>query len=385
MKIIKTSLKVLLVVCLLLIAACTINNQLGNCAVKGHVQGLGTILGFVTGGSNNFDESFFKLILIVDGSFSFKAALNQPGGGRIFTPDMFFKLKSGRYQWMRSRVISFDINPQEHIVIEGKLKPYFIDYRITGNELAEQASVFRQKYGYLLDKETRLALAIDSLTTNRAKQHSIDSTTAEFDQLRERYNAERVKYAISHPSLAIAASYLQMQPEDTIKKYFPRLSDHIKSSPIGRSLQQRIAVLEIVAPGKAAPLFTARTAEGKTFALERLRGKYVLLDFWGSWCGPCLSGFPQMKARHRSHKDRLTIVGIACRDNKAAWLKAIQEQELPWTQLLDSPEAALANQYGVSAYPTKILIDPQGTLLYITKGEDIGFYKVVDQIVNNAK
>ncbi|GAB3757952.1 hypothetical protein [Spirosoma pomorum] len=129
MKIIKKSLKLLLVVCLLLITACATNNQLGNCAVKGHVQGLGTTLGFVTGGSNNFDESFFKLILIVDGSFSFKAVLNQPGGGRIFTPNMFFKLKSGRYQWMRSRVISFDINPQEHIVVEGKLKPYLIDYK----------------------------------------------------------------------------------------------------------------------------------------------------------------------------------------------------------------------------------------------------------------
>ncbi|GAB3766377.1 TlpA family protein disulfide reductase [Spirosoma pomorum] len=257
--------------------------------------------------------------------------------------------------------------------------------KIAGNELAEQASVFRQKYGYLLDKETRLALTIDSLSTNRAKQHSIDSTTAEFDQLRKHYNAERVKYAISHPSLAIAASYLQMQPEDTIKKYFPGLSDQIKSSPVGKSLQQRIAVLATVAPGKAAPLFTARTAEGKTFALETLRGKYVLLDFWGSWCGPCLSGFPQMKARHSNYKDRLTIVGIACRDNKAAWLKAIKEQELPWTQLLDSPDAALANRYGVSAYPTKILIDPQGTLLQITKGEDIGFYKAVDQIVSNAK
>lgn len=227
MRKLKITLLVLMTIGFLLVIACEINNHVGNCQIEGNIQGLGTTLALVTGGSDTYSEMFYKVILIRNGSFSFKASLSQPGGGRIISRNMFFKLKSGKLQWMRSRILDFHLNPNEHILINGNMKPFSIDYSVSGNRLSEQHSQFRKENVSLLEKETQLAIALDSLANSKAPTSRIESTNRAFDQVREHYNYQRLLYAKHYPSLAIAAIYLQSQPEDTIRKYFPLLTDKV--------------------------------------------------------------------------------------------------------------------------------------------------------------
>lgn len=379
-KILRITLCTLLSLVLLLIIISTINNRIGNCKVEGNIKGLGTTIALVTGGSNSYKKNFFKLILVWNGKFSFNANLGEPGGGRIISRNMFFKRASGQSLWMRSKIIDFSINPNEHISIEGEMNQYSINYAVKGNILSEQASQFRKQNISILERETQTRLLLDKLTYEDASKQIIDTTNAEFDKIRESYNNKRLEYAKANPSYEIAATYLQSQNKDSILKYFPLLTEKVKMTEQGKLLQERIKAWTQVEVGKPVPAFSSTTIDGKTFNLPDLKGKFIVLDFWGSWCGPCVSGFPKMKEYYNKYRNKFEFVGIACRDNEADWKKAVQKYGLQWTQILNNEKYNLNTKYSVEGYPTKILIDKEGNLVQIFNGESVEFYQKLDEL-----
>ena len=134
--------------------------------------------------------------------------------------------------------------------------------------------------------------------------------------------------------------------------------------------------------GVQAPDFTAKKVDGTTFTLSSLQGKYVVLDFWGSWCKWCIKGFPDMKTAYAKHKDKVEFVGIACRDTEAKWKAATEKYELPWISVLNPADNDLVKVYDVKGFPTKIVLDPQGKIAKIILGEDPAFYTYLDTVLN---
>ena len=119
---------------------------------------------------------------------------------------------------------------------------------------------------------------------------------------------------------------------------------------------------EAMKPGNPAPEFTLKDLDGKNFDLSSLRGKYVVLDFWGSWCGWCIKGIPEMKKAYEKYKGKIEFVGIDCNDTEDKWKKAVAEHQLPWINVRNIGEPDVAVMYGVSGYPTKYVIDPEGKI-----------------------
>ena len=132
--------------------------------------------------------------------------------------------------------------------------------------------------------------------------------------------------------------------------------------------------------GLEAPVFTLNDLEGKPLALTSLRGKYVILDFWGSWCVWCIKGFPQMKEYYQKYKGKFEILGIDCNDTEDKWKAAVKKHELPWLHVYCPKESTLLTDYGITGFPTKIIIGPDGKIFKTIIGEDPSFYTLLDDL-----
>lgn len=132
-----------------------------------------------------------------------------------------------------------------------------------------------------------------------------------------------------------------------------------------------------------APNFTFKNLDGKEVSLSDFKGKWVILDFWGGWCPWCIKGFPQLKEAYAKYKPELEIIGIDCNESEDAWRKAVAKYELPWVQVYNpnqSGEGVLAD-YGVTGFPTKAIINPEGKIANITVGEDPSFFETLSNLI----
>ncbi len=142
-----------------------------------------------------------------------------------------------------------------------------------------------------------------------------------------------------------------------------------------------IAAIGANAQVRKAPDFTLPDANGEMVSLSSLRGQWVVLDFWGSWCGWCIKGIPQMKENYGELKSKVCFVGLAIGDTKETWLKSLKKHEMPWINLWENPEIdrnnSVATLYGVRGFPTKLIINPDGYIVNTTVGEDPEFYNIL--------
>ena len=137
-----------------------------------------------------------------------------------------------------------------------------------------------------------------------------------------------------------------------------------------------------IAEGQDAPEFTLPGLDGKTLKLSDLRGKYVVLDFWGSWCANCIKGFPEMAVYYEKYKDKMEILGVDCNDTEARWKAAVEKHKMPWKQIRQSKEGdQVTVMYGVKAFPTKVIINPEGKIAKVVVGEDPAFYTILDELL----
>ncbi|MBK6477110.1 MAG: TlpA family protein disulfide reductase [Saprospiraceae bacterium] len=128
---------------------------------------------------------------------------------------------------------------------------------------------------------------------------------------------------------------------------------------------------------QTSPPILTDLADGTPFDLSSLAGKYVLVDFWGSWCGPCRKESPALKTFYKDWNEvifkdgqGLEILSIAIEPNREAWVQAMQEEQFPWPLHileLNQFNSPLVKSFGVREIPTKILLDPQQTIIAVDK------------------
>lgn len=155
-------------------------------------------------------------------------------------------------------------------------------------------------------------------------------------------------------------------PLDQLKTIRAKFAPELNATPYLQDLDKIIATLENIQIGKVAPEFALPDTAGVSVSLSSFRGKYVLLDFWASWCPPCRRENPNVVATYNRFKDKnFTVVGISLDEDKSKWLQAISDDNLTWTHLSDLKywDSEVAELYGVRAIPSNVLLDPEGVII----------------------
>ncbi|SIO41827.1 TlpA family protein disulfide reductase [Chitinophaga niabensis] len=306
--------------------------------------------------------------VMVDGNFEFKVPFEKP-----FLP--LFYTEYDRY--VKRMYTPFPVlveQPGEVILSDGDITKGMGSFKVSGLKSASEYNELRQQQAEVYKKVNDQITAKFGSTWYDRK----NPKATEIGEEREKLTAVEMagllnSFISTHPdsyasALALSMGRSSLKTAD-MEKLYKLLSAKTKQTEEAKNVADYLNGLKSSAIGSTVKDFALTTPDEKLFSFSSLKGKYVMIDFWASWCGPCKQSFPHMKEVYAKYKsDKFEIYSISIDKDKAAWLKGLKEQDLPWLQSLDTKNISQSG-FAVTGVPTTFLIDPKGKILM----KEVGF------------
>lgn len=342
----------------------TLHAQTVGTRVSGHLDGVGNTIVYQVLGNGGRKVLMLDSTVAVNGAFEFTVSIDQP-------VTLFF---SDSEHWhgpsdVVPKAVVLLLLPGEDVVLSGNLDVYTMG----GSAFYDRYAAFRKPIADMYR----------------------DATIEMYDSLGRVYSNYCMDYIMHHPNEEVSVALLGNLSDDNFNKAMAVLSPAVlngRMAPLWKWQKENVeartksrAGEQGLGIGTKAPNFVLPTIEGDLLALVSLQGKYVVLDFWGSWCAPCMMGMARMKEYWQKYAGRFELLGIDCHDTEEKWKEAVGKRGMLWKQLRHSDDTQdVLKEYGVEGFPTKIIIAPDGQIVYRSLGEDAGFYHKLDEMFGKS-
>ncbi len=342
---------------------------LSACTSKPGFQLSGSIDGLISGDiillEQRIDKEYVKIDSVIspDGTFEF--------AGIVEIPDVYYVSVPGK----RGRAMIFLENSQIGFTAHADT---LWEPAINGSAVHDEYNSFQESLNGIYAKAREL------YTSYREADKAGDEETAKTIEVKinavyDEVEEYQLAYLDEHPASYIAPYVVQNlhygKEADEIEDMLAKLDPSLQESSLLGSISRRVEILKTVAIGMPAPEFTQNDPLGNPVSLASFKGKYLLIDFWAAWCGPCRGENPNVVKAYNKYNDKgFEILGVSLDDARENWLKAVQDDGLTWTQVSDLKgwSNEVAAQYAISSIPSNLLLDQEGVIIKKNlRGDDL--------------
>jgi len=283
------------------------------------------------------------------------------------TPDVdFFRVKIDHSEYM------LIAKNGDHIRLDANLTDETMAYKLSGAEEADKLEELNKTKNEFIAKNTALEAQFQENVAKepQSRQAIMNQMMPEMIKAKQGLIDYILKFAMDNTtSLAGFYAINSLNPSDyeqELLAYADKIKSNFNKNQAVTDFLVRMAKLRSVQVGQVAPDFTINTLDGKPFKLSSLRGKYVMIDFWASWCVPCREENPNVVKAYTKYKDKnFTIVGISLDKDSVAWKQAVVADGLTWTHVseLKDFEGPTVRAYQVDGIPANFILDPEGKII----------------------